>query len=148
MPGEKRFRNSLFGFNKVDVNTYIEKILREFDDKLKEKDDELSALKNQNKELKQKYEDIYKKSDQINEDRAKIANVLIKAQEQAQTMLEDAKIEALDEKKKLEVTIEQEKEKLVDVRQELKSLKSEVVNTLKKYEIQLDGMLEEDQQAG
>jgi hypothetical protein len=148
MPGEKRFRNSLFGFKKLDVNTYIEKILREFDDKLKEKDDEISALKNQNRELKQKYEEIYKKSDQINEDRAKIANVLIKAQEQAQAMLEDARIEALDEKKKLEEIIEQEKEKLVDVRQELKTLKSEVVSTLKKYETQLGGMLDDEQQAG
>ena len=148
MPGEKRFRTSLFGFNKVDVNTYIEKLLREFDDKLKEKDDEIAALKNQNREFKQKYEELFKKADQINEDREKIATVLIKAQEQAQTMLEEARLEALDEKKKLEETIESEKEKLVDIRQELKALKSEVVNTLKKYETQLGGIIDEDQQAG
>lgn len=148
MPGEKRFRTSLFGFKKVDVSTYIEKLLREFDDKLKEKDDEIATLKNQNKEYKQKYEDLYKKADQINEDREKIANVLIKAQEQAQSMLKDARLEALEEKKKLEETIEKEKEKLVDIRQELKTLKSEVVNTLKKYEVQLGGIINEDHQVG
>ena len=37
MPGEKRFGTSLFGFKKSDVNSYIEKILKEFDDKLKER---------------------------------------------------------------------------------------------------------------
>lgn len=147
MPGEKRFRNSLFGFNKVDVNAYIEKLLREFDDKLKEKDDEVAALKNQNRDFKQKYEELFKKADQINEDREKIASVLIRAQEQAQTMLQEARLEALDEKKKLEETIECEKEKLVDIRQELKSLKSEVVNTLKKYDEQLGGIINEDQEA-
>lgn len=148
MPGEKRFRTSLFGFKKVDVNTYIEKLLREFDDKLKEKDDEIAALKNQNKDFKQKYEELLKKADQINEDREKIASVLIKAQEQAQAMLQEARQEAIEEKRKLEETIECEKEKLVDIRSELKSLKSEVVNTLKKYEVQLGGIIDEEQQAG
>lgn len=148
MPGEKRFGTSLFGFKKVDVNTYIEKLLREFDDKLKEKDEEIAALKNQNREFKQKYEDLFKKADQINEDRERIASVLIKAQQQAQSMLLEARQEALEEKRKLEETIEIEKEKLVDIRQELKTLKSEVVNTLKKYEAQLGGIINEEQQAG
>lgn len=150
MPGEKRFRTMfLGGFKKADVNTYIEKILREFDDKLKEKDDEISVLKNQNKDLKTKFEELFKKADQVNEDRAKIADVLIKAQEKAQLMLEDAKLEALDEKKKLEEVIEQEKERLVDIKHELKFLKSEVVNTLKKYETQLGTIIRDDEeQAG
>lgn len=150
MPGEKRFRTSFMGgFNKADVNTYIEKILREFDDKLKEKDDEATVLKNQNKEYKYKYEELLKKAEQINDDRAKIADVLIKAQEKAQLMLEDARMEALEEKKKLEDTIEQEKEKLVDIRQEVKMLKGEVISTLKKYESQLGTYIkEDDEEAG
>ena len=150
MPGEKRFRTSFMsGFNKADVNSYIEKILREFDDKLKEKDDETTTLKNQNKEYKFKYEELLKRADQINEDRDKIAEVLIKAHEKADMMVEDARAEALDEKKKLEDVIEQEKEKLIDIRQELKMLKSEVVNTLKKYDTQLGTFLQvEDEEAG
>lgn len=150
MPGEKRFRTSFMGgFNKTDVNTYIEKILREFDDKLKEKDDETAALKNQSKEYKLKYEELLKKADQINDDRAKIAEVLIKAQEKADMMVEDARIEALEEKKRLEDVIEQEKERLVDIRHELKILKGEVVSTLKKYESQLGTFVkEDDEEAG
>ncbi|MCX7710117.1 MAG: DivIVA domain-containing protein [Clostridia bacterium] len=142
MAGEKRFRTSLFGFNKSDVNTYIEKMLKEFDDKLKEKEDEIAALKNQNKEIRIKYEDLARKADQINEDRAKIADVLIKAQEKGQLMIEDARLQAIEEKKKLESMVEQEKEKLVDIKKELKILKSEVVNTLKKYEGQLGDIIE------
>ncbi|MCX8130391.1 MAG: DivIVA domain-containing protein [Clostridia bacterium] len=142
MAGEKRFRNSFFGFKKSDVNAYIEKILKEFDDKLKEKDDEITALKNQNREAKLKFEDLSKKADQINEDRAKIADVLIKAQEKAELIIEDARLQAIDEKKKLEQMVEEEKEKLVDLKQELKLLKSEVINTLKKYEGQLTEMID------
>lgn len=145
MPGEKRFRTSFMGgFKKSDVNAYIEKILREFDDKLKEKDDEIAILKNQNKEYKFKYDELQRKADQINDDRAKIADVLIQAQEKAQLMIEDARAEALEEKRKLEGIIEIEREKLVDIRKEVKMLKGEVVSTLKKYESQLSGYIVED----
>jgi uncharacterized phage infection (PIP) family protein YhgE len=138
VPGEKRFRTSLFGFKKSDVNSYIEKLLREFDDKLKEKDGEITALRSQLREIKSNYEEIAAKAEQINEDRAKIADVLIKAQEKAELMLEDARIEALEEKRKLEEIIEQERERLVDIKRELKTLKTEAINTLKKYEDQLN----------
>lgn len=144
MAGEKRFRTSMFGFKKSDVNSYIEKMLREFDDRLKEKDDEIAVLKNQNKEIRLKYDDIAQKADQINEDRAKIADVLIKAQEKAELMLEDAKVQAIEEKKRLEQMIEEEREKLVDIKAELKTLKSEVVTTLKKYEGQLNVMIDNE----
>jgi predicted ribosome quality control (RQC) complex YloA/Tae2 family protein len=145
MAGEKRFRTSLFGFKKSDINSYFEKILKEFDDKLKQKDDEISDLKNQSREYKNKYEELLKKADQINEDRAKIADVLIKAQEKAEIMLDEAKTEATEEKRKIEIAIEQEKEKLVDIKEEIKVLKAEVVNTLKKYEGQLNEIIDSDE---
>jgi len=138
MAGEKRFRTSLFGFKKSDVNTYIEKIVMEFDGKLKEKDDEIFSVKNLYREFKQKYDDLSGKADQINEDRAKIADVLIKAQEKAEMIIEEARAKAAEEKKQLEGMIEAEREKLVDIKEELKVLKAEVINTLKKYETQLN----------
>jgi len=144
MAGEKRFGTSLFGFKKSDVNSYIEKMLEEFDDRLKEKDEENAALRNQNKEIRQKYEELSKKSDQINEERAKIADVLIKAQEKAERMVEDARTQAMEEKKRIEEIIEIEKEKLVDIKEELRVLKAEVVSTLKKYEIQLNDMIDQE----
>lgn len=144
MSGEKRFGSSFMGFNKSDVNNYIEKILKEFDDRLKDKDEEISTLKNQNREIKIKYDDLSNKADQINEDRTKIAEVLIKAQEKADKIIEDARQEALEEKKKLDQMIELEREKLVDSKEELRVLKSEVTTTLKKFEIQLDTLIGED----
>lgn len=143
MSGEKRFGTSLFGFKKADVNSYIEKILKEFDDKLKEKDDEISDLKRQCKENFTKYEDSMKKVQIIEEEKNKIADALIKAQEKAELIIDEAKNTALEEKKKLDDMIEEEKEKLVDIKEELKVLKSEVVSTLKKYEVQLNNLVEE-----
>ncbi len=149
MPGEKRFRTSFMGgFKKADVNSYIEKILGEFDVKLKEKDDEIGQLKSQNKDIRSRYDDLLRKADQINEDRAKIAEVLIRAQEQADQMLENARQEALEEKRQLEDAIEKDRERLVDIRQEIKGLKGEIVSTLKKYESQLVTIVQDEEEAG
>ena len=141
MPGEKRFGTSFMGgFKKADVNTYIEKILKEFDDKLKEKEDEIAQLRSQNKDIKARYDDLLKDANQVAEDRAKISEVLIKAQEQAEVIIENARNEAIDEKRQLEDTIERDREKLVDIRQDIKALRNEIVNTLRKYESQLNSI--------
>lgn len=146
MPGEKRFRTSfLGGFKKSDVNSYIEQIVEEHSAEVTANEKEIETLKNQCKEYRLKYEELSQKSSQIEENRAKIADVLIQAQEKAERMVEEARIEALEERKKLEDTIEQEREKLVDIRQEIKSLKSEVVTTLKKYETQLGSFISESE---
>ncbi|RCX17949.1 cell division initiation protein [Anaerobacterium chartisolvens] len=142
MAGEKRFRTSILGFKRTDVNTYIEKILKEFDDKLQEKDEQISAFVNQIKDMKLRYGELAQKADQVNDDRAKIGDVLIKAQEKADLIIEDAKNKAMEEKRRIEVVIEQEREKLVDLKSEIRFLKSELTSTLKKYENQLNNMLE------
>jgi len=156
MSGEKRFGSSfLGGFAKSDVNAYIERMLKEFDDRLKQKDNEISMLKNQNRELRIKYEDLERRMSQVNEDRVKIADAIIIAKEKAETIIEearkeaettieDARKEAIEEKKKLEQTIESEKEKLVDIRRDLKTLKSEVIQRLKRFEQQITEVIEDD----
>lgn len=145
MPGEKRFRTTFYGFNKDDVNTYIEKILQEFEHNLKEKEEDIARLKNENSELRAKYNEIAKKANQINEDRARIADVLIKAEEKAQLVIEEAKLRAIEEKNKIEEIIEKEKEKLVDIKQEMRILKRDIITTLKKYDSQLGVIIGEAQ---
>ncbi len=144
MPGEKRFRGALHGFNKDDVNQYIEKILQEFESRLKEMDEEILRLKNENRELRMKYEELSLKEQQLNEDRARIADVLIKAEENARLILEEAKAQAIEEKNKIEELVENEKEKLVDIKGEIRTLRNNIVDVLKKYEVQLGDILGEE----
>lgn len=145
MAGEKRFRTKfLGGFKKSDVNSYIEKMLVEFDDKLKKKDEEIGSLRSELREAKFKYDEIAQKSDEINEDRSKIANVLIRAQEKAELIMDEARQQASEEKKRLDALLEEEKEKLVDIKEELRVLKSSVTDTLKKFEQQIDNFIEDD----
>jgi cell division initiation protein len=137
MDGEKRFGTSLVGFKKKDVNNYIEKILFEFDNKLKEKDNEVMILKNQMKEEKGKYQVAARDSEIVREERSQIADVLIKAKMQADLILEEGKLEAERELKNYESLIKKEKHKFIEVKNDIVCLKSEAILILNKYVSQL-----------
>jgi chromosome segregation ATPase len=143
MAGEKLFSIALFGFKKKHVNDYLERLNKEYEEKLKTKEKEISDIKAQYRDVKSKYDEISKNLEQIQDDREKIANALITAQEKAETIINEAKLQALNEKKNLEKQVEEEKERLVDIKEELKVLKVGVVDKLKKYEGELEGFISE-----
>lgn len=134
MSGEKKFGTSVFGFNKSDVNAYIEKILYEFDLRLKEKDEEISNLKLQIREMKTRYESAAEDSETLNKEKEKIASALITAQETADAILREAKERAAEEKSKLEEALEKEREKIIDIKRDIKTMKVQIVDMLTKYQ--------------
>lgn len=133
MSGEKKFGTSAFGFNKSDVNAYIEKILYEFDLRLKEKDDEISNLKLQIREMKTRYESATQNNQHLSKEKERIASALITAQQTADSILEDAKARAEEEKIRLEQTLESERERIIDIKRDIKSIKTQVADLLTKF---------------
>lgn len=137
MEVSKEFGTAMFGYRKSDVDAYIEKILRGFDEKLWEKDDSLTTLRKQFEELRQKHEDLKVKAAEIDEDKSRIADVLLQAQGQAKTIIESAQTYNEDEKKRIDGIIEQEREKIVNIKQQLKFLRDESAAMLRQFEAQL-----------
>lgn len=138
MPGEKKFGTSLFGFNKSDVNAYIEKIIHEFDQRLKEKDDEISNLKLQIREMKARFESAANESESLAREKERIASALITAQEKADSMLEEARSKAEQEKIRLDAALEAEREKIIDIKHDIKLMKSQVIEALTRYQNSLN----------
>lgn len=145
MSGEKKFGSSAFGFNKSDVNAYIEKIIHEFDQRLKEKDDEISNLKLQIREMKTRYESTSQDNLNLSKEKERIASAIIQAQEKADAILEDAKARAEMEKSRLEQALESERERIIDIKHDVKSMKTQVADMLSKFQALLsdvDGYIE------
>ncbi len=138
MSGEKKFRTGMSGYNKDDVNEYIERILSEFDSRLKEKDDEISGLKLQLRDTKGKLDQAGSNVDAVTKDRERISLVLIQAQQKADSMLEDARAEAGAERERLENLLETHRESLIDVKRDIRDMKSYVADMLAKYATGLD----------
>ncbi len=141
MAGEKRFGTSLFGFKKSDVNAYIEKLVIEMNKKIEDKNIELKHLKTQNEELQEKYNKLSLNESEVNLNRSKIADVLITAQEKAENLIKEAQEKAVKEKERLDSMLESEKERIVDIKNELVTLKKEVASKLKMFDEQLTGVI-------
>ena len=144
MSGEKIFSTSLFGFKKKNVNSYIEKLNSEYEEKFKQKEKELLDVKNQYRDIKNKYEELRDKVGQVDEERGKIANVLLSAQTQAEIIVQEARKHADEEIKEIELKVQLEREKLVDIKKDIKVLKEDIIDTLKKYENELNEIIPED----
>jgi cell division septum initiation protein DivIVA len=136
--GEKKFRTGVSGYNKEDVNEYIERILSEFDTRLKEKDDEIAALKTQVRDLRNRLDQAGTDVSAATKDRERISAVLIQAQQKADTMLEEARVEAEAEKVRLERLLEGRREALIDIKRDIRDMKAHVSELLAKYATNLD----------
>lgn len=145
MSGEKKFRTGMSGYNKEDVNEYIERILSEFDSRLKEKDDEIANFKLQLRDVRSKLDQAGTDVSAASKDREKISLVLIQAQQKADSMVEEARGEAEKEKAHLEKLLEAHRENLIDIKRDVRDMKTHVADLLSKYAVQLgeaEGLVE------
>ncbi len=137
MSGEKKFRTGMSGYNKDDVNEYIERILSEFDNRLKEKDDEIANFKLQLRDARSKLDQAGTDVSTAARDRDKISLVLIQAQQKADSMVEEARGEAEAERSRLEKMLEANRENLIDIKRDVRDMKTHVADLFAKYATQL-----------
>jgi len=104
---DKKFRTAILGFRKSDVILYMQQILREFKQVIWQKDNKISSLRDKLALIKDS-----------NEDKAQIADVLIKAHH----ILEEAKQDAEKERKKYQEEIYVYKQQIIKLKQDIEEL--------------------------
>jgi len=135
---KKLFGIAFLGFDKKDVTSYIDKIVKEYEGKFREKDNEIYTLSNVNNMLKEENNKLLKKLNEIEIGKERIASVLIKANEKADLIMEEAKRRAETEKKEIEGQIEKEKLKLNNIKTIVHEFKGEIIKFSKGFEAKMD----------
>ena len=130
---EDNFSKGLFGLNRKEVEAYITTIRNDYEAELKKQNTELLAMKAENARLNERLNEILKDKQMIDDTKANISDVLIKAQQQAKTIIEDAKNQAIEERQEIDALIEAEKEKLIDTKIELAMLKDKAKDLINKF---------------
>ena len=123
----------IFGLNKKEVESYIASIKSDYEKELYEQSKKLQEMKNENIKLNDKINSLMKEKEKIEVSKANISDVLIKAEEQAKQIVEDARAQAEKERQEVEVLIEEQKEKLIDAKIELAMLKDKATEIMKKF---------------
>ena len=129
----KRFPGSMFGFNKKMVNTYIENLIRDYEEKLTSKDIEIEKVIKQLKSVTAKYEELKLEEETIRTEKEKITGALVRANEMAERIVGEAKEKVAAEVTELEAAAEREREKIVDIRKQLMRMKADAAAILKNY---------------
>ena len=130
---EDNISKGLFGLNRKDVELYIAEIRSDYEAELKKQNTELLAMKAENAKLNERLNEMLNDKRSIDEAKASISEVLIRAEQQAKTIIEDAKTKALEERQEIDTLIEAEKEKLIDTKIELAMLKDKAKDLIAKF---------------
>ena len=130
MENEKKFNTEMFGYDKKEVEEYLREMKADYESNLQAEKAEINRLSNEITIIRKKLE---RYDTEYIEKQEKVANALITAEDQARNILENARQEALNEKKRIETVIEMEKEKLLDIKKEVIDLKERTVRVLEKY---------------
>lgn len=139
MDSEKKFVNEMFGYNKQEVDEYIRELKAEYESRLQAEKSESNRLSNELTIVKKKLERY--EIDYV-ERQEKVANALITAEDQSKKIIENARIEANEERERIEHLIEMEKEKLLDIKKEVIDLKERTIRIMDKYSEEMNSLLD------
>jgi chromosome segregation ATPase len=138
MAQDKLFGNALYGYQKNQVDEYVKKMM----DELAKKDKEIAALKSALTENQKAYDWLKAEAGNLDVERQKIANALLKAEEKAEEVIRNVHAQAEEEKRALEEMLEKERERIVDMRSIVKTLREEVVSMLQHFEVSISAIEE------
>lgn len=127
----KLFRGALFGFNKKDVQRYVEEISANFSVQLDECKAEIEALQNQRAEIEKKRAEVEARKSAISE-------AIISAQEKGEKIVAEAREKAEKERMEMEKKIANENQKLIKLRREIMNMRRHVIKTLNSITVDAD----------
>lgn len=139
MENEKKFGNEMFGYDKREVEDYIKSLKAEYESRIQAEKSDANRVANELTIMKKKLEryevDYVQKQE-------KVANALITAEDQARKIVETSRMEAMQEKERIEHLIEMEKEKLLDIKKEVIDLKEKTIRMLDKYSQEMNNLID------
>ena len=135
---KKRFRSAMSGYNKDDVNKYIENMMDEYEAKIVEKETVIKDLNKKMEDMQAMYDDLKSREDALSKEKAGITKALMKANELSDQIVKEAKDTAFKEVAELEVRAAEEREKIVDIKKQLAALQASAAKLLEKFSDSLD----------
>ncbi|MBQ8164696.1 MAG: hypothetical protein IJZ94_04715 [Clostridia bacterium] len=141
--GQKLFGTEFNGFNKKQVTEYIASLENKYNASLKQKETDISSLENSYNELQDKYAELFDSYMVLQEEKSKIADVLIGAENRAGEIIEQAKHDAEKERSELEAQSELLREAIVDKNKILKNMKDSANALVAEFEALMDSKVKE-----
>lgn len=129
---DAKLKKGAFGYNSKEVESYIVELSSKYLNDIKSKNAELDALKAKTAELESKIAEYEK-------ERLSVADALVKAQNEAKGILDEAVSEANAEKEKIQAECREFEAKIEKAKKTLTSMRKEALKIIDDYKDAIDG---------
>lgn len=140
-----KFARAFRGFKPSSVIEYLNNLEKTYEKEIKEKQETIVELQRENEELKKKLSKLEEEFSKLSEQKIKIAELLIIAQEKAESIVSKAIEEGENKKKALLEEIEEHEKTLQGLKEEIKRIKSELQSVISKFENETGNKGEEEE---
>jgi len=130
------FRKALFGYNKSDVVSYMDKASIEFGNRVKQLEDE-------NFELREKIKELESVKEEFQIRKESISNAFLLAENKANEIIEEAKNNAIKVKNEYQVQVAEEAEKLRSIKNQVADIRTYLADAITKFSAELASKINE-----
>lgn len=129
---DAKLKKGTFGYNSKEVEAYIMELSVKYQSELKAKDNELEALREKTAGLEGKIAEYEK-------ERLSVADALVKAQNEAKEILDEAVAEANKEKDRIQAECDEFSKRIQNAKKTLTSMRKEALKIVEDYKEAIDG---------
>jgi DivIVA domain-containing protein len=130
---KKQFSTCMIGYNREEVDRYLNEIIKDYEEELRKKKDRMFELAEENRNLKLKNEELSQDIERIKDKEKYISRALIEAEQRAQVIIEEGQRKSRAELELLTLEKEKWRSKFREVRRELLEFEKILVNIIEKF---------------
>ena len=129
----KQFSNSIFGYNKKEVDCFLEEMKKDYEEELGKKRIRMLELAEETRAMKLEAQEKGEQLARLVEQEKYVSQALIKAEERAQAIIEDGRKNSALELEKMKLEKDKWWSKLRQVRQELMEFEKTILKVIERF---------------
>jgi cell division initiation protein len=133
IPMKKEFSSKVYGYDKKEVDRYIEELKKDYEEELARKRDRMLELAEETRKLKLELQEQGERLERLSEQEKYVSRALIKAEQRAQTIIEDGRKRSAKEMEQMVAEKEKWQNKFRQVRQELLTFEKNLLQIIEKF---------------
>lgn len=130
---KKQFSTGMIGYNKREVDRYLEELTSDYEEELRKKRDRMMELAEETRSLKQQNQEQGERIERLTRQEQSISRVLIDAEQRAQAIIEEGHHKSQEEMEQLQSEKEKWRMKFREVRCELLDFEKTLVDLIEKF---------------
>lgn len=135
---KKLFSSGLFGYKKDQVDNYIQEMKKDYENELYKKRERMTELSEENRAIKLEVEALKEQVSRLLEQENCVSRALVKAEQRAQTIIEEGKRKADADKHKITMEKDKWREKSRKIRSELLAFDQMVADMMERFRAEIN----------